>query len=458
MFRRRKGKALQSLPKGLGRLRTTCLACIALWVSCATGPTAPPQPDSVRSHLYPLPLDNVLGQAAPLLEKKGWQVKRVGNVLVTNWLGGETGTYVAYRVYGERIDAGLSSIRIERVVATTETFSTDHPVTVDTRDGPAPSINEHSAATAVDEAAVVETPGARGWTSMVTKESTVVTLRRRDAAMELEFQEQIDPLSVAVTEQPDAGGVASVMGVITPPPLPMTPAPAVGGDARVAQGAPSSAERLVSALTGVWEGTFNFRGSVIGSYAGEVVVAVSDSSAEVTDFCPDRGGAFTATGSRDFASWQGELTCPPIPVHGCANAAIKYNFAHLVLAGTKLTVVGAGNVDLPAGCRSESGGSALSVTFVAEKAHYLYLAVRKTKERATCEWPADWEDLGSPGSMPMPDPEANAAAYLGIIRAKGARLADIDLLLRHCRHRVLLHGDPVSMQLAVMGPRREGLR
>jgi hypothetical protein len=439
MFRTR-----QRLLSGLGLLRVLCLACCTF--SCATGPTAPSQPESVRSHLYPLPLDNVLGQAMPLLEKKGWQVKRVGNVLVTNWQGTVTTALVTYRVYGERIDAGLSSIRIEKVVATPAQFILQHPVTgINKYQRPAPDLPAEFAVNPADDDVGSSVP-----------QQVVITVRERDAAMELEFQEQIDPLSVAVTEQPDAGGVASVMGVITPP-QPMTPAPAVGGDAGVAEGPQSSAERLVNALGGVWEGTFNFRGSVIGSYAGEVVVAVSDTSAEVTDFCPERGGAITATGSRDFASWQGELSCPPIPVQGCTNAVIKYNFAHLVLNGTKLTVVGAGNVDLPAGCRSQSGTAELSVTFVAEKAHYLYLAVRRTKEKATCEWPADWEDLGSPGSMPMPDPEANASAYLGIIRAKGARLADIDLLLRHCRHRVLLHGGPVSMQLAVMG-QRGGLR
>jgi hypothetical protein len=183
---------------------------------------------------------------------------------------------------------------------------------------------------------------------------------------------------------------------------------------------------------------------------------VEDGSAEISDFCPVRGDALTATGSGDFAAWQGELACPPITVRGCSSAVVRYSFAHVDVSEQNLTVVAAGKVDIPNACGEGSG--ALSVTFTATRAHYLYLAVNRSKERATCEWPSDWEDLDSPGSMAMPSAPTTGGAYLGIIRAKGARETDIDVLLRACRHRVRLNGESVSMRLATIGPRQTPLR
>jgi|GEM_PF-3939765 len=60
----------------------------------------------------------------------------------------------------------------------------------------------------------------------------------------------------------------------------------------------------------------------------------------------------------------------------------------------------------------------------------------------------NWEDLASPGSMAMPEPPEEAAAYLGIIRARGERRTEIQRLLRHCRQLVLLHGQPVLVKVA----------
>jgi hypothetical protein len=94
----------------------------------------------------------------------------------------------------------------------------------------------------------------------------------------------------------------------------------------------------------------------------------------------------------------------------------------------------------------------MSVTFIAQRADYVHIAVTRAKRVTACRWPSDWEDFASAGSMPLPGPPIDDAAYLGIIRAKGSRLGEIQRLLRHCRQVVLLHGEPVLMRLAVTRP------
>jgi hypothetical protein len=100
-------------------------------VGCAVTPKPPPlKPEVVRSHVYPLPLDNVLAQAGRVMQKKGWSVKRAGTVLLTNWKGTGSEAHVTYRIFGERVDEGLCAIRVLRLVATKSTdFGTDHPIT-----------------------------------------------------------------------------------------------------------------------------------------------------------------------------------------------------------------------------------------------------------------------------------------------------------------------------------------
>jgi hypothetical protein len=104
---------VSSVPSGSGRdgcspvKRVARLAGDSLLAGCAAGDkTTTGQRETVRSHVYPLPLDNVLAQATALMKKKGWAVKRAGNALLTNWQGGAA--LVAYRIHGERVDAGLS--------------------------------------------------------------------------------------------------------------------------------------------------------------------------------------------------------------------------------------------------------------------------------------------------------------------------------------------------------------
>ena len=76
----------------------------------------------------------------------------------------------------------------------------------------------------------------------------------------------------------------------------------------------------------------------------------------------------------------------------------------------------------------------------------------RVKKATSCEWPSDWEDFNSIGSMAMPDTAEDEPGYLGIIRARGSRLGEIERLLRHCHQIVRLHGDPVLMRLAAPGP------
>jgi len=88
---------------------------------------------------------------------------------------------------------------------------------------------------------------------------------------------------------------------------------------------------------------------------------------------------------------------------------------------------------------------------------FVYLIVTKAAEPTPCVWPRDWEDLESFGSMAMPDRPQTTTEQLGIIRAKGDRLTDIQRLLRKCRQTVTLNGRPVFLKLALTLPHeREG--
>jgi hypothetical protein len=428
------------------------LTGLLLLAGCATPmtTTAGP-PEAARSHIYPLPLDNVFAQTTTLMQKKGWAVKRAGNVLVTNWQGGATETLVSYRIFGQRIAAGLCAMRVERLVATTSTsFNTDHPFTDDDTPtaGRAFAVNQNFVADDLNDSAGGTAPpaGAFSPSDLARPSPWVVSQHRRDVELEAELQREIDPMPVAAaepkkTEGPRAtetlAGSSQVLPAAPATPGPVAPHP---------EGAASTAPRRPLAdLAGIWEGTFNFRGNVTGSFTGEISVAVEDGAVEVADFCPERGGTLTAVGSGQSASWQGELACPPISLKGCTSSVIRYNSANATLQGSKLVLVAAGNVETPAGCGETSG--ALSTTFIAEKADYVHITVTRAKGGASCAWPSDWEDLGSIGSMAMPESSLEDSAYLGIVRAKGVRLTDIQRLLRHCRHLVLLHGQPVLMHL-----------
>jgi hypothetical protein len=430
-------------PGSSRRRRRPVTWMVRLWgllflVGCAAA-TKPPtlKPDIVRSHVYPLPLDNVLAQTARLMQKKGWGVKRAGNALLTNWHGTADDAHVTYRIFGERIDAGLCTIRVVRLVATKSTdFGTDHPVTESAMGRSILSVNPEFVADTVSDSAAGTAPPAGVYSpaDLARPSPWVVTEHTRDAVLELEFQREIDPtpdLTADSSETPTLAGSspeASTVDLASP-----------------------SNEGQLTDLAGIWEGTFKFRGNMTGSYSGEIAVAVEHGSAEVADFCPDQGGTLTAMGSGEVASWQGELACPPISIKGCTSSVIKYNSARAALKGSTLVLVAAGNVETPAACGYSSG--ALSVAFVAQKADYVHIAVTRVPRATSCVWPSDWEDFNSIGSMAMPERPGDDSAYLGVIRARGSRLSEIERLLRECHQVVRFHGQAVLMRLAATHPR-----
>jgi hypothetical protein len=437
--------------------RTVWWMGLLLLARCAT-PTTAVAPEAARSHVYPLPLDSVLTQTASVLTKEGWQVQRSGNVLITNWQGGGTGTVITYRVLGQKVDASYSTIRVLRAVATSSTVYYEprlsgHRPTLGGQEVPLPEEFQGGSA-------VVGSAGEDRSANSVAAGTAVpfgmsVTQLTRDTALELKLQEQIDPLSSAATQAGVVPAVARLAEMV-----------ADAGTFAAAEKQPSSSRpslelvatgvslaestRRLAALGGIWEGTFSFQGTVVGSFSGEVAVAVDGNSAEFSDFCPIHGGTLTASGSGDFAAWQGTLVCPPISLRECKNTIITYDYATAVVSQDTLTVVASGNVDAPAGCINSAGP--ISVVFSARRADYVHIAVSKSKGKTACVWPTDWEDLDSTGSMAMPEEPTDPLAYLGLIRAKGQRLSEIERLLRHCRQLVLLHGQSVRMRLVATRP------
>lgn len=435
------------------RLALAFLTALVLLAGCATAPVSTKKPEVVPSHVYAQPLDAVLMETQSLLVKNGWHVQRSGDTLVTDWRSAGESAAITYRVSGQRVDAGYCSVRIERVLATRNVIWTEPRLV---GHAPGPAYGGAVAAPLLEnpynetpEAFREDTPNENAGGTAVPYGLTVSHVGR-DKALEAALEQQL-ALPGAPAEAPQeaptvVAAVEAEIGVAPPPSSPASAAPPSDKPPTSPLASPSGGKRSVKSLAGIWEGTFSFRGNVTGSYTGEVTVAVDGSSAEVSDFCPQRGGPLNATDFGDGASWQGHLSCPPISFEGCTSATLSYDFATATVEGETLRVVASGSVDTPAGC-GQSGP--IAVTFVAQRADYAHIAVTRTKGRTSCVWPKDWEDLGSAGSMAMPESSPEASAYLGIIRVKGSRLADIQQLLRHCRHLVLLHGEPVSMRLAV---------
>jgi hypothetical protein len=425
-------------------LPPNALVAVLIISGCATTPTGPAQPEAVRSHVYPLPLDNVLAQATPLLAQRGWQVHRAGDNLVTNWVGGETDALVSYRIVGERIDAAFCSIRVERLVATPARFYLDHPITYDPVTGQAPfQLPKEFLGDSANDARATGIPNGM-----------VLTQLQRDKALEVEFEGKIDPVVAALpkpAEEPSAAPKATeVETAALPSPQTAEAQPQPEKESGNSVATKGRASRHPASLAGVWDGTFTFRGNLTGSFNGEVTIAVDGETVDIDDFCPKNGGTLSVRGSKDSAVWQGKMTCPGIAVEGCPSASLTYETVNASLKESTLTLVGAGTVNTDPRCSGSSG--VLSVAFIAQKADYIHIAVTRVKRATACVWPSDWEDFASTGSMAMPDSDSS---YLGIIRAKGIRLAEIQRLLRHCRQTVLLHGVPVLMKLAVTRPHGE---
>lgn len=461
----------------LGFKPLVSVAVIACLGGCATETATTLRAETIPSHIYPLPLDNVLDQAAQLLAKKGWRVQRAGNNLFTNWHGGEmqssqreqlgeTGTVVsivAYRVFGERIDASFCTIQVERLVATSSTLDFGqkkggHQVeqTTSTVTGrPTAVHNEQRTLLAPFGTQPQFEEDSGNVAAAGVPANMVVSQQVRDTKLEMELQDQIDPRVVPAPQDAVMPTVPIVRDAGIGLEQAAHPSLQPVSETRIAV-ASVAAEPRPTVLAGVWDGIFTFRGKVTGTFSGEVTVAVDGELAEVDDFCPASGGTLTMTASRDSAAWQGKLACPAIRMRGCPSATITYNFANASLSDGTLTLVAAGTVDTGGRCLDSGGelsvGGPMSVTFIAQRADYVHIAVTRAKRATACRWPSDWEDFASAGSMPLPGPPIDDTAYLGIIRAKGTRLGEIQTLLRHCRQVVLLHGEPVLMRLAVTRP------
>ncbi len=179
---------------------------------CASGPTTTAgttgSAEALPTHVYALPLDDVLTQTTALLIGQGWPVQRSGDRLVTGWLGNATGYAVGYRVDGDRIDAGHCRIQVLRLVATptnvyVEPRLSGRPM-YQTRRGdyvPPPDI-PGVATDAPNESAAGTNPPF----------GLVVTQHARDQGLEWALQEHIEPASVPARQRTETLAAALSQG------------------------------------------------------------------------------------------------------------------------------------------------------------------------------------------------------------------------------------------------------
>jgi hypothetical protein len=172
------------------------LAAVAL-VACASGQTATRHTTAVESHVYALPLDDVLTETTTLLTRRGWRVERSGDSLGTNWRLDASGAALGYRVEGERLDAEHCSIRIESLAATS--FA------------PPPERGSGSAAPA--GAATTAWEGVDAPTTLGEPPPGMVVLPRgRDEGLEWALLQVLDPRAAQAIEHADARSVAARPG------------------------------------------------------------------------------------------------------------------------------------------------------------------------------------------------------------------------------------------------------
>jgi hypothetical protein len=102
---------------------------------------------------------------------------------------------------------------------------------------------------------------------------------------------------------------------------------------------------LDTALAGTWSVTSFVAiagGNMVAYGQGELVIAVSGRTADVTNICPDYSGAMSATGSGDSAAWSGTLNCPATVITGCTSFTITNVSGTARLLGSVLNVIAAG--------------------------------------------------------------------------------------------------------------------
>ncbi len=168
-------------------------------------------------------------------------------------------------------------------------------------------------------------------------------------------------LTVALPHEAEALADAGV-----PAERPLAAAPPGDGEPGFRSLETSSApKQRLAALAGTWAGTFTLRGTVNGSYAGEITVTVLGDSVQLAHICPGDGQRLVATGSGATADWHGDLDCAPISIVGCSSVVLTYKLATATLDGSTLTVVAAGTAAPTGHCLSSNGE--VTVTFVAQK-------------------------------------------------------------------------------------------
>jgi len=114
---------------------------------------------------------------------------------------------------------------------------------------------------------------------------------------------------------------------------------------------------LNSEFSGTWVGPVALvsRGRAPLSYTGEVVIAVSGTTAKISNLCSDGTGSVMANGSGDSISWSGNLSCP---MSGCSSGTQTFTSIQATLNGNMLSATGDATMS---GC-GQSYGATITIT------------------------------------------------------------------------------------------------
>jgi hypothetical protein len=207
------------------------MATLLLLAGCATGQKTGGHTEDIESHVYAVPLDDVLTQATALLNKEGWRVERSGDQLGTNWRVDSSGTALGYRVEGERVDASHSSIQAQLLAVTS--FA-------------APPVGSSSSASASQSRTPMYAQDNSGGSGASGGQSTgwdgldapstlgepppgMVTLPRgRDEGLEWALLQRLDPRAAQAIAHAETRRKAAATPAATPPVTPSLPPPPPG--------------------------------------------------------------------------------------------------------------------------------------------------------------------------------------------------------------------------------------
>lgn len=99
-------------------------------------------------------------------------------------------------------------------------------------------------------------------------------------------------------------------------------------------------------MSGTWAGptTLSIPGNPPQNYTGQIIIAVSGTTATFGAFCLDGSGSMTVQGSGDSAYWQGSYTCAPVAFTNCATVALTYQQASVIFNNGVLSASGSGTL------------------------------------------------------------------------------------------------------------------